>query len=266
MIQGIFAAQSAGISATMAAAHSPQLSSATGGGGGMFLGAGQLGLTAGMGILSMFQKRADEAKQRYQQQVQFAQTMSNRNWDTLNGGVKNLLQNIEISRLNQARFRQNREIGRSANSYKALSQGQLRKDTGSKLIQINQGFRSSAAKLASASTGSGLSTNSGTYKALQEQLKSNAGATLASVKLTDFTERENIQRNYEGILAKRDLFSYNMPAYYIPSQPPQNVAKPAAGFLDYATAGLSGAAEGLNMVNTIGQLEMAGGADTMTTY
>ena len=74
-----------------------------------------------------------------------------------------------------------------------MSQGQLRKDTGAKLVQINQGFRSSISKLAAASTGSGLSTNSGTYKALQEQLKSNAGATLASVKVTDATERQNIQ-------------------------------------------------------------------------
>ena len=230
------------------------------------LGIGQLGLTAGMGILSIFQKRADEAKQRYMQQVQFAQNMSNRNWDTLNGSVQNLLKNIEIGRINQARFRQNREIGRAAISYKAASTRQLQKDTGSKLRQINQGYKSSIGKLTAARTGSGLSTNSGTYKALQNQFKANAGATLQAIKSNDHTERQNIQKAYEGILAKRDLFSYNMPSYYVPSQPPQNVASPGNNFMDYAAAGLSGAAEGLNMVNTIGSLEMNAGAEQMTTW
>jgi len=239
---------------------------AAGGGLGSMLGIGQLGLTAGMGILSIFQKRADEAKQKFAQQVEFAQNMSNRNWETLDGSVKNLLKNIEISRINQARFRQNREIGRAAMEYKALSKHELHKDTGSKLRQINQGLHSSMGKLSAAATGSGLSTNSGTYKALKNQFKANAGATLESIKINDHTERQNIQRAYEGLLAKRDLFSYNMPSYYVPSQPPQNVASPGNNFMDYASAGLSGAAEGLNMVNTIGQLEMNAGADQMSTW
>ena len=84
------------------------------GGLGNMLGVGQFALTAGMGILSIFQKRADEAKQRYMQQVQFAQNMSNRNWEVLDGSVKNMLKNLEITRMNQARFRQNRKIGRAA--------------------------------------------------------------------------------------------------------------------------------------------------------
>ena len=129
-ISGIFAAQSAATQGIMGLAHgetTSAISSATGAAGGLgsMLGIGQLGLTAGMGILSIFQKRADEAKQRYMQQVQFAQNMSNRNWDTLNGSVQNLLKNIEIGRVNQARFRQNREIGRAAISYKSASTRQL---------------------------------------------------------------------------------------------------------------------------------------------
>ena len=246
-------------------------SAATSGGGaagglGNMLGVGQFALTAGMGILSIFQKRADEAKQRYMQQVQFAQNMSNRNWEVLDGSVKNLLKNLEITRMNQARFRQNREIGRAAQEYRSTARHQLQKDTGSKLRQINQGYKSSMGKLAAASTGSGLSTNSGTYKALKEQFKANAGATLQAIKINDHTERQNIQKAYEGILAKRDLFSYNMPSYFVPSQPPQNVGTPGNNFLDYATAGLSGATEGLNMVNTIGELEMMAGAEQMTTW
>ena len=57
-----------------------------------------------------------------------------------------------------------------------------------------------------------------------------------------------------------------MPSYYVPSQAPQNVASPGNNFLDYATAGLSGAAQGLDMVNTIGEIEMAAGSPTMSTW
>ena len=270
-ISGIFAAQSAATQGIMGLAHgetTSAISSATGAAGGMgsMLGVGQLALTAGMGILNIFQQKAEQEKQQYMQQVQFAQNMSNRNWDTLNGSVQNLLKNIEISRVNQARFRQNRAIGRAANSYAAIARRQLNKEIGSQLVEVNQGFKTSLGKLTAFASGSNLSTGSGTYKALKEQLKSNAGATLTAIKTNEFNERQNIQRGFEGILAKRDLFSYNMPSYYVPSQAPQNVASPGNNFLDYATAGLSGAAQGLDMVNTIGEIEMAAGSPTMSTW
>tara|TARA_Y100000401_G_C8304499_1_gene216085 strand:+ start:529 stop:1206 length:678 start_codon:yes stop_codon:yes gene_type:complete len=191
----------------------------------------------------------------YQAKAKHANDMSKRNWQVIGDSVNNVFANIEISRRNQARWRMNREIARTAISNKAMKEIQRKKKLGSTLAQINKGFQDSEGNLLAAASGSNINPNSGTFKALKRALVESTENTLTGAKIEDYAMEQAIIREYEAELGKRDLFSFDMPTYYVPGSAPQEQAVPqSASFFQQASAGLSGFGAGVSMVSNLSSL------------
>lgn len=221
------------------------------------LGTGLLGV--GMGVMSLLSANEQAEQQRLMAAIQHAQGMSNRNWGVLQGGVQNVLKNIEISRINQARHRANRSIEKAAMTSRAIKERALQKNLGSQLAEINNGLSDSLAKRKSVLTGKGLGFNSGTYKALEKSLVTNTAQVLTGVKVQNAIDKRNIKIEYENKLKQRDLFGWNNPEYYVPGQASGFVDPGGMSFLQGATAALGGAAQGISLASSIIDIQKTAG-------
>tara|TARA_R110002020_G_scaffold57933_3_gene159080 strand:+ start:2483 stop:3277 length:795 start_codon:yes stop_codon:yes gene_type:complete len=219
---------------------------------------GGVAMGAAGAVLGIGAAKEQAAVQAYQAQAAHANAMSQRNWQVLGQGVNNLLDNIAISRRNQARWRMNRQIQDAAISNRALKELQSSRKLGSAIALINQGYQDTKGNLFAAAAGSNISPNSGTFKLLMNQLTDSTEETLVGAKVEKFAQDQAIIREYEAELGKRDLFSFDRPAYFVPGMAPQAQAVPqSAGFFQQATAALSGFGAGMNMVG--GLKSLAGG-------
>lgn len=215
--------------------------------------AGYAGLATG--LINMFAASEQAAQAQDMARAQYAIKLSNWRWDEMGNTLQHMYRNLQLSRENQARFRQNREIARAANSTRALKEKTLRDNIGSQLVGLSRGQRQSAAQLTSAAYGAGLSPNSGTVKALKRQLDENGRSAIQQLAQENYMGKQAIIREQEAALSRRDLHGYNTEAYYMPSQPPQYIDPPGFSTMQALGAFAGGASQGVGMVsdfNTMG--------------
>ena len=204
-------------------------------------------LMMGMGGLNMLSGMQANAQQRAQEQAQHAIRLSNYNRDTMIGNLQNMMKNIEISRVNQARWRQNREIARAANMTRVLQERELKKSIGGKLMQISRGHNRALDTLTSKIAGSGMTPESGTARALRKMISSASGQELQNLRQNDYMVRQNIIREQEKALGSRDLYGYNQGSTYFAGPAPQLVQTAKTSPLGAATMFASGVASGIDM-------------------
>jgi hypothetical protein len=200
-----------------------------------------------MGGLSMLQGMQANKTQRAQEKIQHAINLANYNRQNMVGSLQNMFKNVEISRINQARWRQNRQIASTANENRVLQEGELRKSVGGKLLQISRGHTQAIDSLSSRTAGAGMTPESGTAKALRRMIMNSSAQDLQNLRSNDYMARQNIIREQEKALSSRDLFSYNQGSYYYPGETPQLMQTAKTSALGAATMFASGAAQGMNM-------------------
>jgi len=210
-----------------------------------------LALAGGMGAMNMFAGQQQAETEQAIQRAQHAIRLSNYNRQTMIDNVQNLLKNEEISRINQARWRQNRAISKAANETRALQEGRLTRDTGAKLLNISRGHNQSLDSLAVSAVGAGLTPQSGTVKALARQLTENGHAEMTNLKTNDYLTRQNIIQQQENALAKRDLYSWNQGSYYLPGPAPTLVQQEGTSFLQDASAFMGGVSQGVGLMGNV---------------
>jgi hypothetical protein len=198
------------------------------------------------------------AAQAAMEQAQHRIRLSNYNREVMQNTLQNMLKNEEISRVNQARWRQNRAIASAANETRALREERLSKNTASKLINISRGSNQSLDSLLSSAIGSGLSPQSGTASALRRQLEENGHKEMMFLKENDYYQRQNIIREQDNALRKRDLHSWNAGSYYMPGPAPQLVQQTGTSALQDMSAFMGGAASATQMMGGINQAMPAG--------
>lgn len=204
-----------------------------------------------MGGLSILSGMQANKAQRAQEAAQHAIQLSNYNRQTMVGSLQNMLKNIEISRINQARWRQNREIARAANENRVLQEGELRKSVSGKLMQISRGHSQAMDSLSSRTAGAGLTPESGSAKAIRRMLLNSSAQDLQNLRSNDYMARQNIIREQEKALASRDLYGYNQGSYYFPGPAPQLVQTAKTSALGAATMFASGAASGIGLQSAV---------------
>ena len=213
----------------------------------------------GMGGLSMLGGMDANAQQRQMEQAQHAIRLSNYNREKMVGSLQNMMKNIEISRVNQARWRQNREIARAANTNRVLQEGELRRGVGGKLMQVSRGHTQALDNLASKAAGSGMTPESGTAMALKRMIEDASGAEMQNLRRNDYVARQNIIREQEKALASRDLYGYNQGSTYFSGPAPQLVQTAKTSPLQAATMFAGGAAQGLSMQGDLDSLNSGEG-------
>jgi homoserine acetyltransferase len=224
-------------------------------------------LMGGMGLLNMFSANEEAAQQaaaqQWQEQAQHAVNTSNYYREIMTGSLQNMMKNIEISRVNQARLRQNRAIALAAIQTRALQEGQQRRQTASSLYNISIGSHQALDKLLTSASGAGISTQSGTYKALQRALLSKGKETMQSLKANDYLTRQNIIRQHDNALGQRDLYGWTQGSYYLPGPAPQLLQTPQHGrsFLQNLTSFMGGAGQGAQFMGNLNQALTGGGGD-----
>ena len=165
--------------------------------------AGYAGLATG--LINMFAASEQAAQAQDMARAQYAIKLSNWRWDEMGNTLQHMYRNLQLSRENQARFRQNREIARAANSTRALKEKTLRDNIGSQLVGLSRGQRQSAAQLTSAAYGAGLSPNSGTVKALKRQLDENGRSAIQQLAQENYMGKQAIIREQEAALSRRTI-------------------------------------------------------------
>jgi len=204
-----------------------------------------------MGGLSMLSGMQANAAQRQAEAAQHAIQMSNYNRENMIGNLQNMMKNIEISRINQARWRQNREIAKAANENRVLQERELRKSVGGKMMQISRGRNQALDALASKATGAGMTPESGTAKALRNMILTSSGQEMQSLRENNYMARQNIIREQEKALASRDLYSYNQGSTYFSGPAPQLVQTAKTSPLAAASMFASGAASGIGLDSSV---------------
>ena len=210
--------------------------------------AGIMGI--GGGFISMMGAREQNAIQRDMARAQYNIRMSNYRWGEMGNSIQHMYRNLNISRQNQARFRQNREIARAANSTRAMKEKALQENVGSQLINISRAQQQSTAKLSTAASGAGLTPASGTVQALKRQLAEGGRDAVRSLALNNHLGKQNIIREQEAALARRDLYGYTNEAYYMPAQPPQYIDPPGMSTMGQLSAFMGGAASGMSIASS----------------
>jgi hypothetical protein len=210
-------------------------------------------MSLAMGALNMFAGRQQAKTQAAVQRAQHAIDLSNYNRGKMIDNIQNLLKNEEISRINQARWRQNRAIAKAANETRALRENVLDKNTATQLINISRGNNQALDSLAVSSIGAGLSPQSGTVQALRRQLEENGHQEMMSLKNNDYYARQNIIREQENALRTRDLHGWNQGSYYLPGPAPTLVQQSGTSFLQDATSFMGGVQSSVGMMGNINQ-------------
>jgi hypothetical protein len=210
-------------------------------------------MALGMGALQMFAGKEQAKNQALMQQAQHRIDMSNFARGEMIDRIQNMLKNEEISRVNQARWRQNRAIASAANETRALKEDVLRKNTATQLLNISRGQNQALDSLTSSAVAAGMTPQSGTAKALRRQLETKGYQEMVSLRANDYYARQNIIREQENALRTRDMYSHNEGAYYLPGQPPQLVQQTGTSFLQDATAFMGGAGQAVSMMGNINQ-------------
>ena len=200
-----------------------------------------------MGGLNMLSGMEANAQQRQAEAAQHAIQMSNYNRQNMIGNLQNMMKNIEISRINQARWRQNREIARAANQNRVLQERELRKSVGGKMMQISRGRNQALDSLESRATGAGMTPESGTAKALRKMILTSSGQEMQNLRQNNYMARQNIIREQEKALASRDLYGYNQGSTYFSGPAPQLVQTAKTSPLQAASMFASGAASGIGL-------------------
>jgi hypothetical protein len=208
----------------------------------------------GMGGLQMLSGMEANAQQRAMEQAQHAIRLSNYNREKMVGSLQNMMKNIEISRINQARWRQNREIARAANMNRVLQEGELRRSVGGKLMQISRGQSQALDTLTSKVAGSGMTPESGTARALRKMIQNASGQEMQNLKRNDYVSRQNIIREQDKALASRDLHGYKQGSTYFSGPAPQLVQTAKTSPLQAATMFAGGAAQGMSMAGDLNAL------------
>ena len=219
------------------------------GGGGM-----NLAFSAGMGILNLMMASQKQKEKRHMEKARHLIRHSNYIRETQIGTMQNLLQNIEISRMNQARWRQNREIARAANQTRVLEEREHRKDLGGRLLQLSRGNNRSLDSLESNAWGNNLTPESGTFKTLRKMLIKANASDLQNLRENDYVARQNIIRKQEAALNKRDLYSWNAGSYYLPGPAPQLVQSMGYSAMQGMTDFASGFGQGMNTIGSLGDV------------
>ena len=217
------------------------------------MAAGAIAGIAG-GVFSAIGASEQAAAQQDMARAQYAINLSNWRWDEMGNSLQHMYRNLQLSRENQARFRQNREIARAANATRALKESTLRENIGAQLVSVSRANKQSSAQLTSSSYGAGLNPASGTVQALQRQLKENGRAAIQQLAKENYMGKQNIIREHEAALSRRDLYSYNTEAYYMPSQPPQYVDPPGMSTMGMLGAAMGGASSGIGIVGGLNDL------------
>ncbi len=208
----------------------------------------------GGGLISMFGAAEQNALQRDMARAQYQIKLSNWRWSEMGNTLQHMYKNLEISRQNQARYRQNREIAKAANATRAIKEKGLRDNIGSQLVNLSRGQQQTSARLTSAMYGSNMNPRSGTAQALKRQLKEGGREAIKGLAMQNYLGKQNIIREQEAALARRDLYSHSSEAYYMPSQPPQYIDPPGFSTMQALGAFMGGAGSAIGMAGDIKSL------------
>ena len=196
---------------------------------------------AASGLLNMAAGQEQASAAEAQNKVKHLIAMSNYNMKVMQGGLENTFMNLQISRSNQARMRQNRAISKAANETRFVKERDLAKTFGGQLVKLGRGYTQALDSLATSSIGAGLNAQSGTVKALRRQILASNGQQMQNLREDNFISRQNIIREQENALAQRDLYGWNAESYFMPGQPPQYLEGPGYSPLQGAADAISGA-------------------------
>lgn len=216
-------------------------------------------MMAGMGAMQMAGQRSAARTQARMEQEQHRIKMEAHRRGTMVNSLQNLLQNIEISRANQARWRQNRAIAKASNETRVLREGKLRRDSSTASINLSRGQNQALDSLTNAATGSNISPESGSFKAIKRAIQENSREGIKTLRMNDYFAKQNIIREQENALGRRDLTGYNQGKYYLGSPPPQLVQQVGTSALQSASAFLGGANQALGLMGGINKASGAGG-------